>query len=118
MEMEMEGNETTAILAGMSEVEMAFYAKYKMNHHSRESKKKLISKMDSQGLTKARIKEITSSQVYNKSHHDGSCVRCGSSKVYQHKTDSEKKKTHCLICGFVEGTKKSKFKLFELLFGA
>ncbi|MFT5595374.1 MAG: hypothetical protein ACI8QH_000155 [Flammeovirgaceae bacterium] len=113
----MEGNETTAILAGMSEVEMAFYAKYKLNHHSRDSKKKLIYTLEAKGLTKKRIKEITTSELFSESHHDRSCNRCGSSKVYQHKTDSEKKKTHCLICGFVEGTKKSKFKLFELLFG-
>ncbi len=115
----IKGMESSAvnIFAGMSEAEMAFYAKYKLPEHSREMKRELRLILDSKGLDKKRIEELTSSQTFSKNHVAGSCIRCGSSKVYKHKSDSINNKAHCLICGFVEGSKRSGFKLLDVLFG-
>jgi hypothetical protein len=110
-------NSAEIVFTGMSEVEMAFYAKYKLPQHSRELKRELLSYLESKGLDKDRIETITSSELFKKTHASGTCVRCGSHKVYMHNPDSAKKKIHCLICGFIEGSKASGYKLLDVLFG-
>ncbi|MCZ4409504.1 hypothetical protein O3Q51_11835 [Cryomorphaceae bacterium 1068] len=112
-----DGNSAEIVFAGMSEIEMAFYAKYKLPQHSREMKKELLLYLASKGLDKEKIETLTSSQLFKKTHPLGTCVRCGSYKVYMHNSDSAKKKIHCLICGFIEGSKGQGFRLLDVLFG-
>lgn len=98
----------------MNELEMAFYAKYKLPNLSRDIKSELREQLNDKGLTTAKIEKLTKEVAFSKKNSADSCLRCGSHKVYQHKASAEKTKTHCLICGFVEGSKKTKSPFWSL----
>jgi len=110
----MKNSEVPKILEGMSELEMAFYAKYKLPNLSRAFKYELRKQLNEKGLTSAKIDKLTREVAFSRENSADSCSRCGSHKVYHHKASAEKTKTHCLICGYVEGSNKTKSPFWSI----
>ncbi|HKK38372.1 MAG TPA: hypothetical protein VJ949_03020 [Cryomorphaceae bacterium] len=105
------------VFLGMTEVERAFYAKFKLGQHSREKRKELLSALESSGLNRQKIEEITSEHSFKSSHPDDACNRCGSFKVYLHKSEGTHTAPHCLVCGYIDNNgKRSRVKFLNFLF--